>query len=232
MEYRDAPVCQDVGRNGDGNEGELCVRRETGTVLDLRTGEHCTSNGTSGGTTVGISTGGSTAGGGMNTAGGAIGGATAGGGTTAGGGGGGTTCTTNHDLKVQRPGGTTWMGVGWVTYRDAREGDHAEVRLWRGDVVELRVRGHVDFYTPSSQQVVLPWLALGCLILVGGAWALLSGRLSGLFAFPNIGLLFVAVGVGWLGYMALFGGRPVVWVLAIVWTGSAVLRTVGAWQDR
>ncbi|MEU7363454.1 MULTISPECIES: hypothetical protein [Streptomyces] len=233
MEYRDAPVCQGGGRSGDGDEGELCVRREAGTVLDRRTGERCTSNGTSGGTTGGITTGGVTAGGGMNTAGGAIGGVTAGGVTTTGGGGGGggMTCTTYYDLKVQRPGGTTWLGVGSETYDDARRGDHAEVRLWQGDVVELRVRGHIDSYAPSSQQTVFPWLALGCLILAGGAWALLNGRLSGLFAFPNFGLLFVAVGAGWLGDMALFGGHPMVWMFAIVWTGFAVFWTVGAWRD-
>ncbi|WP_237532545.1 hypothetical protein [Streptomyces sp. SID8352] len=224
MEYRDAPVCQ----SEDGDEGEPCVRREAGTVLDRRTGERCTSNGTSGGTAGGITTGGITAGGGMNTAGGSIGGATVGGVTIAGGGGGGTTCTTYHDLKVQRPGLTTWLGVESMTYDDAREGDRAEVRLWRGDVVELRVRGHIDSYAPSSQRAVLPWIALGCLILAGGAWALLSGRFSGLFAFPNFGLLFVAVGVGWLGSMALFGGHPAVWVFAIVWTGFAVFWTVGA----
>ncbi|MFB6818147.1 hypothetical protein ACFCV8_26755 [Streptomyces sp. NPDC056347] len=230
MEYRDAPVCRGGARSGNGDEGELCVRREAGTVLDRRTGERCTYNGTSGGTTGGISTGGITAGGGMNTAGGA-GGATAGGVTTAGGGGGGTTCTTYHDLKVQWAGDATWLGVASVTYGDAGEGDRAEVRLWRGDVVELRVRGHIDSYAPSSQQVVLPWLALGCLTLAGGAWALLSGRPSGLFAFHSAGLLFVAVGVGWLGSMALFGGHPVIWVFAVVWTGFAVFWTVSAWRD-
>ncbi|MFI1835961.1 hypothetical protein [Streptomyces olivaceoviridis] len=232
MEYRDAPVCQGGGRSGDGDEGERCVRREAGTVLDRRTGERCTSNGTSGGTTGGVTTGGVTAGGGMNTAGGSsTGGVTAGGVTTAGGGGGGTTCTTYYDLKVQRPGGTSWLGVGSETYDDAGKGDHAEVRLWRGDVVELRVRGHIDSYAPSSQQAVFPWLALGCLILAAGAWALLSGRLSGLFAFSSFGLPFVAVGVGWLGSMALFGGHPAVWVFAMVWTGFAVFWTVSAWRD-
>ncbi|MGW1432765.1 hypothetical protein ACWD6K_29610 [Streptomyces sp. NPDC002431] len=230
MEYRDAPVCQGGGRSGDADEGEPCVRREAGTVLDRRTGERCTSNSTSGGTTGGIATGGITAGGGMNTAGGA-GGVTAGGVTTAGGGSGGTTCTTYYQLKVQRPGDTTWLGVASATYDDARKGDHAEVRLWQEDVVELRVRGHIDSYPPSAQQAVLPWLALGCLILAGGAWALLSGRLSGLFAFPNFGMLFVAIGVGWLGYMALFGGHPVAWGFAIVWTGFAVFWTVSAWRD-
>ncbi|MES4888641.1 hypothetical protein [Streptomyces sp. NPDC096012] len=232
MEYRDAPVCQGGGRSGDGDEGELCVRREAGTVLDRRTGERCTSNDTSGGTTGGITTGGVTAGGGMNTAGGGIGGVAVGGVTTAGGGGGGTSCTTYYDLKVQRPGSTKWLSVGSETYDDARKGDHAEVRLFQGDVVELRVRGHIDSYEPSSQQAIVPWIALGCLILAGGAWALVSGRLSGLFAFFNFGSLFVALGVGWLGSMAMFGGHPVAWVFAMVWTGFAVFWTVDTWRDR
>ncbi|MEV7673044.1 hypothetical protein [Streptomyces sp. NPDC088752] len=231
MEYRDAPVCRGGARSGEGDGEGPCVRREAGTVLDRRTGEHCTSNGTSGGTTGGITTGGVTAGGGMNTAGGSMGGVTAGGVTTAGGGGGGTTCTTYYDLRVQWPGGAAWLGVGSETYDDAGKGDRAEVRLWQGDVVELRVRGHVDSYAPSSQHSVLPWFALGCLLLAGGAWALLSGRLSGLFAFPNFGLLFVAFGVSWLGTMALFGGHPVVWAFAVLWTGFAVFWTVGAWRD-
>lgn len=165
----------------------------------------------------------------MNTAGGGIGGVVAGGVTTAGGGGGGgTTCRSYYDLKVQWPGGATWLGVGSETYGEARSVDQAEVRLWQGDVVELRVRGHIHSDTPSSQQAVLPWLALGCLILAAGAWALLSGRLSGLFAFSSFGLLFVAAGVGWLGSMALFGGLPAVWVFALVWTGFAVSWTVAA----
>ncbi len=222
MEYRGAPVC----RSGDGDEGEPCVRHETGTVLDRRTGEHCTSNGTSGGTAGGITTGG-----GMNTAGGTMGGVMAGGVTTAGGGGGGTTCTRHYDLRVRWPGGTAWLDVGSETYDDAGKGDRAEVRLWRGEVVELRVRGRTDSYAPSSQQSVLPWLALGCLSLVGGAWALLSGRLSGLFSYTGFGLLFVAFGVGWLGTMALFGGHPAVWVFAVLWTGFAVFWTVSAWRD-
>ncbi|MGW7428377.1 hypothetical protein ACWGIN_02395 [Streptomyces sp. NPDC054861] len=232
MEYRDAPVCASGGGGGSGAGGEGCVRREAGTVLDRRTGERCTSNGTSGGggsvTAGGMTIGG---GGGMATAGGSTGG-TVTGGVTAGGGTGGTTCTTYYDVEVEWPGRTAWLAVGSETYEEARAGDRAEVRLWKGEVVRLEVRGHSHAYAPSSQSGVLPWLALGCLILAAGAWGAVSGRLSGLFAFPNFGWLFVAAGVGWLGSMALFGGNPLVWAFAIVWTGFAVFWIVGAWRMR
>ncbi|MFG2098499.1 hypothetical protein [Streptomyces sp. NPDC048612] len=227
MAYRDAPVCEAGSRSGNGADGEACVRREVGTVLDRRTGEHCTSNGTSGGTSGGITTIGG--GGGMASAGGSTGGAVTGG-VTAGGGGGGTTCTTYYDVEVEWPDRTVWLAVESETYDEVRTGDRAEVRLWRGEVVGLKVRGRTHSYAPSSQSGVLSWLALGCLLLAAGAWGVVSGRLSGLLAFPNFGWLFVAIGVGWLGAMALFGGPPLVWGFAIAWTGFAVFWIVGAWR--
>ncbi|MEV6473959.1 hypothetical protein [Streptomyces sp. NPDC051657] len=225
--YRDAPVCEPGSRRGGGDAGKACVRRETGTVLDRRTGEHCTSNNTSGGTSGGVTT---IGGAGGMAAGGSAGGAVTGG-VSSGGGGGGTTCTTYYDVKVEWPGGTAWLAVRSPTYDEVRKGERAEVRLWRGQAVGLEVRGRTHSYAPSSQSGVLPWLALGCLILAVGAWAVVSGRLSGLFAFPNFGWLFVAFGVGWLGSLALFGGSPVVWGFAIVWTGFAVFWIVSAWRD-
>ena len=113
-------------------------------------------------------------------------------------------------------------------YDEAGTGARAEVRLWRGEVVGLRVAGHTHAYAPSSEKGVLPWLALGCLGAATGAWAVVSGRLSRLLAFPTLGWLFVAFGVGWLGSMALLGGHPLVWGFAIVWTGFAVGWTVSA----
>jgi hypothetical protein len=225
MVYRDAPVCEVGTGRGNGDDGEACVRREAGTVLDRRTGEHCTSNGTSGGTTGGVTT---IGGGGMAGAGGSMGGTVTGG--VAGGGGGGTTCTRYHDVKVEWPDRTAWLAVGSQTYDEVRTGDRSEVRLWRGEVVGLEVRGRTYSYAPSSQSGVLPWLALGCLLLAAGAWGAMSGRLSGLLAFPNFGWPFVAVGVGWLGSMALFGGHPLVWGFAILWTGFAVFWIVSAWR--
>ncbi|MFE5633250.1 hypothetical protein [Streptomyces sp. NPDC056470] len=226
MAYRDAPVCE--AGSGNGSEGEACVRRVGGTVLDRRTGEHCTTNGTSGGTSGGVTTIGG--GGGMATAGGSTGGVVAGGVST-GGGGGGTTCTTYHDVEVEWPGRSAWLAVGSATYDDVKAGDRAEVRLWRGEAVGLKVAGRTHSYAPSSESGVSWWLALGCLILAAGVWGVVSGRLSGLLAFPNFGWLFVAAGVGWLGAMALFGGHLLVWGFAIVWTGFAVFWVVGAWRD-
>ncbi|MFF9915345.1 hypothetical protein [Streptomyces sp. NPDC013457] len=228
MVYRDAPVCEVGNAKGSGGDGEACVRREAGTVLDRRTGERCTSNGTSGGTSGGITTIGG--GGGMATAGGSMGGAVTGGVST-GGGGGGTTCTTYYDVEVEWPDRAAWLAVGSETYEDVKAGDRAEVRLWRGEVVGLEVGGRTHSYAPSSETGVLWWLALGTLILAAGAWGMVSGRLSGLIAFPNFGWPFLALGLGWLGAMALFGGPLLVWGFAILWTGFAVFWIVGAWRD-
>ncbi|MGW5972085.1 hypothetical protein [Streptomyces sp. NPDC055186] len=227
MTYRDAPVCEAGSQKRNGGDGKACVRREAGTVLDRRTGEHCTSSGTSGGGVASV--GGGTSVGGMAGAGGSTGGAVTGG-VTAGGGGGGTTCTPYYSVEVEWPDRTAWLAVRSETYDEVRTGDRAEVRLWRGEVVELEVRGRTHSYAPSSQSGVLPWLALGCLTLAVGVWGAVSGRLSGLLAFPNFGWLFVAFGVGWLGVMALFGGHPVIWGFAIVWTGFAVFWIVSAWR--
>ncbi|MGW0464816.1 hypothetical protein ACWDX6_06005 [Streptomyces sp. NPDC003027] len=220
MAYRAAPVC----------EGEGCVRPAVGTVLDRRTGERCTSHGTTGGTSVGGTAAGMTTAGGMATAGGGMGGAGTGGITAGGGGGGTTTCTRYYDVKVEWPDRTGWLAVGSHTYGEVRTGDRAELRVWRGEAVRLVVRGRTYEYAPSSQGSVMPWLALGCLILAAGVWALVSGRPSGILAFPNFGWLFVAIGVGWMGSMALFGEHLLVWAFAIVWTGFAVFWTVGAWR--
>ncbi|MGW2279342.1 hypothetical protein [Streptomyces sp. NPDC001770] len=149
-------------------------------------------------------------------------------GSSGGAGGGTTTCTTYYDLKVERSSRTDWLGVDSGTYDKAAAGDPAEVRLWQGEIVGLKVLGRTYSYEPSSQSGVLWQLAVGCLALAVGAWAVLSGRLSQLFAFHSFGLLFVAFGTAWLGSLALFGGHWLTWTFASVWTGFAVFWTVGA----
>ncbi|MBT2444780.1 hypothetical protein J7E93_32735 [Streptomyces sp. ISL-36] len=146
-------------------------------------------------------------------------------------GGGGTTCTRYYRAEVEWPGRTASLSVDSDTYDEVRAGDRAELRIWRGEVVGLLVRGHNHSYPPSSQSGVGPWLALASLILATGVWGAVSGRPSRLLAFPNFGWLFVAIGIGWLGSMALFGGHVLVWAFAILWTGFAVFWIVGAWRD-
>ncbi|MFB6892456.1 hypothetical protein ACFCX4_24450 [Kitasatospora sp. NPDC056327] len=202
MTYRAAPACADGNTDGHtAGGGEECVRREAAAVLDRRTGERCTSDSTGGGTT------------------------TAG---TVTGGGSGTTCTTYYSLKVGWPGRAEWLDVSWETYDEARAGDPAAVRLWRDEVVTAEVGDRTHTYPPSSEGGAAVWLAVGCLVLAAGGWGAVSGRLSGLLALHGFGLLFVAVGVGWTGGLALFGGHPVAWAFAVLWTGFAVAWTVGA----
>ncbi|MFF2950378.1 hypothetical protein ACFVVU_03355 [Kitasatospora sp. NPDC057965] len=201
MVYRAASACEVGSQEGKGADGAECVGRRAVTVLDRRKGEHCTSNG-----------------------GGGAGGAETGGGV------GGTSCTPYYEVKVEWPDRIAWLDVSSETYGEVREGDPAEVRLWHDEVVALKVRGHTHSYAPSSESGVLVWIALGCLILAAGAWGAVSGRLSGLIAFPNFGWLFVAFGVGMLGSMALFGGPLLLWGFMILWTGFAVFWIVGAWR--
>ncbi|MFE2526852.1 hypothetical protein ACFXEL_21690 [Streptomyces sp. NPDC059382] len=156
--------------------GEECLHEETGEVRDRRTGQTCTSNGTSGGTT----TGGAPATiGGVAAGAGGVGGAP----VTIGGGGGnaGTSCTRYHDVKLAWSGGSDWLGVAAETYEEVRAGDRARLRTWQGQVVRLEIGGLVRTYPPASQtglwsRVLLLWLGLGVAV-----WALVSGRRSDLY---------------------------------------------------
>lgn len=141
-----------------------------------------------------------------------------------------TTCSTVYSVKVKWLDRTAWLDVWSETYNEVTAGDPTEVRLWRGEVVGLKVLGHTYSYEPSSQSGVGLWLALGVLLVAVCAWALASGKLSGLFAFHNFGWLLLAPGLGWLGSMALFGGNPFAWGFAIVWVGFVVFWIVGARQ--
>ncbi|MFJ9074880.1 hypothetical protein ACIRO3_06435 [Streptomyces sp. NPDC102278] len=194
--------------------GEDCVHEETGEVRDRRTGQTCTSNGTSGGTT---------AGGVPATIGGAAAGAGGAGGApvTIGGGGGnaGTSCTRYHDVKVAWSGGADWLGVAEETYEKARAGDRARLRTWQGQVVRLEVGGRVRTYPPASEtglwsRVLLLWLGLGV-----GAWALVSARRS----------VFYGLAVPWCVVAmptTLFGPGLLMWSPP-AFCGALTLLTVG-----
>ncbi|MEU9332899.1 hypothetical protein AB0D49_06970 [Streptomyces sp. NPDC048290] len=142
------------------------------------------------------------------------------------------TCTTYYEVSVRWPDRTAWLEVGSGMYAEVRTDDRAEVGLWRDEVVELEVRDRTRSYATSAQDGVLWWLALGSLLLAVGAWAVLSGRPATLLHLSVLGWPLAAVGLGWLGSMALFGGHPALWAFAIVWTGFAILWSVGARRVR
>lgn len=185
-----------------GSDDDGCVRRVPGTVLDRRTGVECTETGsgtTAGGETHGGGTGGST-----------------------------TTCRRYHDVEVEWPGRTEWLGVAGEAYEKAGKGDRAEVRLWRGEAVGLKVAGHTIAYAPDSEEDVSRWLVAGFLAAVVCLWAAVSGRFPASFMFSGTGWLFVAVGVGWIGSLILLGGHFLTWVFALVWMGFVTVWTVNA----
>lgn len=137
--FREAPLCD---RDG-------CVRPETAEVRDRRSGERCTSTGTSGGTAAG----------GVTT-------------TT----GGGSSCTTHYSLRVTWSGRSEWLEVGSEAYAEARPGDRVPLRTWEGRVVRLEVGTHIRSYPPAAQTDMWPSMALAWSALSLAAWALVSAR--------------------------------------------------------
>ncbi|MGI5478812.1 hypothetical protein [Streptomyces lavendofoliae] len=94
-------------------------------------------------------------------------------------------CTTHYSVTVRFGGRSEGLDVEERTYRAVRRGDTAELRLWRGEVVRMVVRGHTETYLTSSEWASLGWLLLGWALL-GASWV----ALLGLRLFPLLG--------GWL----------------------------------
>jgi hypothetical protein len=118
---------------------------------------------------------------------------------------GGEHCTTYYRLQLRRAGDTEWWVVDEDIYRAAIRDDTAQLSTWHGDVVRLVLRGHTEEYgAPAENAVILRLAALW--LLVGLAiWAVGSGYLGTLIAFPNFGWLFSAVALGMVGHGLLFG---------------------------
>ncbi|MDJ0385960.1 hypothetical protein [Streptomyces sp. G-G2] len=109
--------------------------------------------------------------------------------TSAGGASGGESCSTSYSLRIVWPGGSQWLEVGPEAYAEARTGERAQLRIWKGQVVGLDVLGHSRAYPPASQTdlgppLILVWLAFG----VAG-WAVLSGRAVTLLPLGFAGLM-------------------------------------------
>ncbi|MER5546025.1 hypothetical protein ABT072_27060 [Streptomyces sp. NPDC002589] len=123
-------------------------------------------------------------------------------------------CTTTYELRVRRPDRTQWLGVGGGTYEDAHRGDPSDLRTWHGAVVRMTVDGHTETYSPPSSDS-MAWRLSGAWLFVGLAlWAVVSGRPSGLIAFPNFGWLWLTIPFGMLVHGVLLGD-----VSELVWAG-------------
>ncbi|MEV4441707.1 hypothetical protein AB0K09_22390 [Streptomyces sp. NPDC049577] len=130
-------------------------------------------------------------------------------------------CTDNFNVRISGPERARWLDVGEHTYRDARRGDRAGLRLWRGGVVRMVVRGHTETYLTSGETSLMWRLA--------GSWALLGLALAIVTGLRWVYLLLFAVGWAVLTlpfvaatYTLLFG-----WPDTLEWTVLAVLTAVG-----
>jgi hypothetical protein len=140
------------------------------------------------------------------------------------------TCTTYYDVLLHRTQGRDhWVGVGSRTYRDVRSGDHADLLTWHGAVVRMVVHGHTETYPPPAESSMFWPLAGLWLLLVVAVWAALSGQLSLLLAFPNFGLVWLAMPVGWLVQGTLLGMNWLDWIFLVPFTAFGVFWTLAAW---
>ncbi len=139
-----------------------------------------------------------------------------------------TTTSTHYEVTWEDAGGRrSTKDVSNAFYRAVREGTPAELRLWRGDVVGLKVDGGEQWFLPSVGYALAGWLFLAAMGFGVLAWGLLFGWWDGWFhlcfrlfcwVFFTVVLLGSAVGVlaygfdsGWalvrdvLGFLFVFG---------------------------
>ncbi|GEC09000.1 hypothetical protein SSP24_66550 [Streptomyces spinoverrucosus] len=133
-------------------------------------------------------------------------------------------CTTYYSVRIRfgerEDEREEWLDVDEDTYRSARPGDRADLRIWHGEVVRMVTRGHTEIYLTSSEFASLGWLVL--------AWLLAGAALLALFGpwfFPLLG--------GWLlltvpylmvahQLLGLESTGVVGWSIAVVLTGVGV----------
>lgn len=132
---------------------------------------------------------------------------------------GGETCTTTYSLKVVWPGRSQWLEVGGEAYTEARTGERAQLRVWKGQVVGLEVLGHSRTYPPASQTDMRPSMLLAWLALGVAAWALASGRVITLLPM-GFGWFMVSVLLLMIGPDVLMWSPPVYWGALTVLAGG------------
>ncbi|MFF7249383.1 hypothetical protein ACFZBU_36410 [Embleya sp. NPDC008237] len=130
-------------------------------------------------------------------------------------------CTTDHLVAVSLAGQRRWLGVDKRTYKAVDRGDRVDLRLWRGEVVQMRAGGHTERFLTSSQEAFFMWLILG--------WALLAmcgPAIFGLWLFRCCG--------GWLllvlPYLMVADNRLLHDPMnALEWTFTIVVALAGVW---
>jgi hypothetical protein len=120
-------------------------------------------------------------------------------------------CTTYYRLQLRRAGDTDWLEVDEDIYEAARQHDTAELSTWHGDIVRVALRGHTEEYGAPAENTVVLRLALLWLLLGLAIWAVGSGYLGTLIAFPNFGWLLMAVALGLVGHGLLLGFSGMDW---------------------
>lgn len=93
-----------------------------------------------------------------------------------------TTTTTHYEVSWQRANGERQSrDVSPDFYDKAEEGQPAELRVWRGEVVGLEVMGATQWFLPESGHTLGYWLYLAHFGLGVLLWGLIFGWWDGLF---------------------------------------------------
>jgi hypothetical protein len=106
-----------------------------------------------------------------------------------------TTTTTHYEVTWQRADGSRQnRDVSSSFYDKAQEGQLANLRLWRGEVVGVEVMGGAEWFLPESGESLGYWLHLAFLGLGILLWGLLFGWWDGFFmlAFRTFAWMFMS----------------------------------------
>lgn len=107
-----------------------------------------------------------------------------------------TTTTTHYEVTWQRADGSRQArDVSTAFYAKAREGEPANLRLWRAEVVGVEVMGESQWFLPQAGKALKYWLYLAFFGLGVVLWGLLCGWWDGFFmlAFRTFSWMFIII---------------------------------------
>lgn len=144
---------------------------------------------------------------------------------------------THYEITWRRSDGSTQSrDVSKNFYDKATEGQPADLRIWRGEVVGVEVMGATERFLPGSSRTLVYWIYLGFLGLGVLLWGLLFGWWDGLFmlAYRTFAWMFLvlmpaSMVTHGLAYGFEFGtGTIIQLVLAVLFAAIAVALLVGS----